>query len=119
MRKYLSAACAVLLGLLSVSCNEKEEALVMEITPLELSIDPEGGNKTFTVKSNKDWTLVADKWITASTTGEKGSDVTVTVNPIAGKNSSTERDSDRDPGSFRGSCGNIQCLRYGGFRRGS
>lgn len=90
MKKYLSAACAVLLGLMSVSCNEKEEALVMEVTPLELSIDPEGGNKTFTVKSNKDWTLVADKWITASTSGEKGSDVTVTVNLIAGKNSSTE-----------------------------
>lgn len=90
MRKYLSATFAVLLGLMTVSCNEKEEALVWEVTPLELSIDPEGGNKTFTVRSNKDWTLVADKWITASTTGEKGSDVSVTVNLIAGKNSSAE-----------------------------
>lgn len=90
MKRYLFAAAALALGLLSTGCSEKEEALVMEVTPLELSIDPEGGNKTFTVKSNKDWALVADKWITPSTSGEKGSDVTVTVNLIAGKNSSSE-----------------------------
>ena len=86
MRKYLSAAGALLLGILSVSCSEKGPSLEMEIDPMELSIAPEGGNQTFTVKSNKDWTLVADSWITPSTKGERGSEVTVTVNLVAGKN---------------------------------
>lgn len=80
----------VLLGILSAACSDKGPALEMEITPMELSIAPEGGNKTFTVKSNKDWTLIADKWITPSTTQERGSEVTVTVNLTAGKNSSAE-----------------------------
>lgn len=86
MRTYLSAAGALLLGILSVSCSEKGPSLEMEIDPMELSIAPEGGNQTFTVKSNKDWTLVADSWITPSTKGERGSEVTVTVNLVAGKN---------------------------------
>lgn len=79
-----------LLGIISVSCTDKGPALEMEITPMELSIAPEGGNKTFTVKSNKDWTLIADKWLTPSTTSERGSEVTVTVNLVAGKNASAE-----------------------------
>lgn len=81
----------ILLGTLAMaSCSEKGPELEMEITPMELTIAPEGGNKTFTVKSNKDWELIADSWLTPSTTREKGSEVTVTVNLTAGKNASAE-----------------------------
>lgn len=63
---FISSRHAPARNLVSVLLR-KGPSLEMEIDPMELSIAPEGGNQTFTVKSNKDWTLVADSWITPST----------------------------------------------------
>lgn len=86
---------AVSLAVASVICascapenNEVKEELT--VSPLSVSVMPEGGTYKFTVKSNCSWTAACDSWITLSSYSEPASEATVTVALTAGKNSDGE-----------------------------
>lgn len=82
----LAVAAAAFAG---ISCDPAENKVeeIFEVSPLTLSVNPEGETKTFSVKSNYSWTASADSWIKLSTTSEKGSTAAVTVAAEVSKNS--------------------------------
>lgn len=87
-QKILMAAAFGLAVLMSASCEQKQSVPEsLTISPLTVTVSPEGDTQKFTVKSNYDWTAACDSWITLSTYAEAAGDATVTVAMTVGKNS--------------------------------
>lgn len=88
---FLTVSLAVS-SVICASCtpdgNTVEESLT--VSPLSVSVLPEGETQKFTVKSNCSWTAECDSWMTLSTYSEPASEATVTVALTAGKNSDAE-----------------------------
>ncbi|MCM1502451.1 MAG: BACON domain-containing protein [Bacteroidales bacterium] len=76
----------------AVSCDSGKESVPESLTvsPLAVTVNPDGGTHKFTVKSNYDWTASCDSWITLSSYSETASEATVTVAMTVGKNSDGE-----------------------------
>lgn len=82
------AAASVVCASCTPDSNTVEEQLT--VSPLSISILPDGETQKFTVKSNCSWTAACDSWMTLSTYSEPASDATVTVAVTAGKNTDVE-----------------------------
>ena len=79
MKKYLIIPLA---ALLLAACEKEKEAPALTIEPVSLEFTAEGGSRTLTVKSNRDWTLTTDgaDWYTVSPKeGSGDGEVTVTL----------------------------------------
>ena len=61
------AAAALFVG--CKETGEDSELPSLSVNPTEISVDKAGGSQTFTVKSNRDWTVKADAdWLAVNPT---------------------------------------------------
>lgn len=77
------AAAALFVG--CKETGEDSELPSLSVNPTEISVDKAGGSQTFTVKSNRDWTVKADAdWLAVNPTYGSASkkDATVTVTAL-------------------------------------
>lgn len=89
IKNLFAAAVSSLSAIMAVSCNPENTSVPEQFTvsPLTMTVSPEGDTQKFTVKSNYKWTASCDSWMTLSTYSETASDATVTVAVTVGKNS--------------------------------
>lgn len=77
------AAAALFVG--CKETGEDSELPSLSVNPTEISVDKAGGSQTFTVKSNRDWTVTADAdWLAVNPASGNASkkDATVTVTAL-------------------------------------
>jgi hypothetical protein len=90
--KILAASFAALALFTGCSDDENDETIpTLEISVDTLTFDASGGSSTFTVTSNRDWTITSDEWLSADPASGTASDNPVTVTVTALSNTSTDR----------------------------
>ena len=87
----------LLIGMLAfvaaVSCKEDQpvEAPTLKVSKTSLSFAAEGGEASFTITTNKDWTATPDAdWVNVETTSGKASAQAITIKVTAEENTASE-----------------------------
>ena len=84
------AAAALFVG--CKDTGEDSELPVLSVNPTEVSVDKAGGSQTFTVKSNRDWTVKADAdWLAVNPTSGNASKKETTITVTALQNTGFNR----------------------------
>ena len=90
--KILAASFAALALFTGCSDDENDETIpTLGISVETMTFEAAGGSSTFTVTSNRDWTITTDEWLSASPSSGTASDNPVTVTVTALPNTSTDR----------------------------
>jgi hypothetical protein len=90
--KILAASFAALALFTGCTDDEDDETIpTLEISESTMTFEAAGGSSTFTVTSNRDWTITSEEWLSASPSSGTASDNPVTVTVTALANTSTDR----------------------------